>query len=55
MSAPIWERQALVLSLLAPMCNKIKACIVAPKKNTELAANPNFKNFVFVLCEQLLP
>jgi hypothetical protein len=55
MSAPVWERQALVLSLLAPMCNKIKMCVEAPRKSCELASNPNFRNFVFAFCEQLLP
>ena len=43
------------MSLLGPMCNKIKLCVEAPRKSIELATNPNFRNFIFAFCEQLLP
>ena len=54
-SQSLWERQALVLSMLGPMFNKIKMCFEFPKKSIELAENPNMKNFIFLLGEQLLP
>jgi len=55
MSTPLWERQALVLSMIAPISNKIKMCVEFPRKNCELATNPNFRNFMAAFCEQLLP
>ena len=55
MSAPLGESQMLVLSILAPMSNRIKMCVMHPKKNKELACDPDFRNFIFALCEQLLP
>jgi|TARA_B110000285_G_C15106623_1_gene608412 hypothetical protein len=33
----LWEKQALVLSMLGPMVNKIKMCMAHAKKNIELA------------------
>jgi hypothetical protein len=33
----IWEKQAMVLSMLGPIMNKIKMCFEYPKKNIELA------------------
>ena len=41
--------------MLGPMFNKIKMCLEFPKKSIELAENPNMKNFIFLLGEQLLP
>lgn len=54
-ASPVWERQALALSMLAPICNKIKMCVAYPNKNIELATNPEFKSFIRVFSEQLLP
>lgn len=51
----IWEQQALVLSIHAGMFNKIKMCMEFPKKNIELASNPDLKNFIALLSEQILP
>lgn len=51
MSTALWERQALVLSIIAPISNKIKMCVEFPRKNCELATNPNFRNFMAAFCE----
>lgn len=50
-----WEKQALVLSMLGPVSNRLKLCVEFPRKNCELAASPNFKSFITAFCEQLLP
>jgi hypothetical protein len=55
MSTPIWERQALVVSMLGPMYNKIKMCMEFPKKNIEFAQNKDVKLFIAMLGEQILP
>jgi hypothetical protein len=44
-----------VLSIIAPISNKIKMCIEHPRKNIELAQYPEFKAFIYALCEQILP
>ena len=49
------ETQALVLSLLTGVMNKIKMCVHCPKKNMELAFNKDFKGFISALGEQILP
>ena len=41
--------------MIAPISNKIKMCIEYPKKNIELAKNTEFKVFIHVLCEQIIP
>ncbi len=41
--------------MLAGISNKIKMSIHHPLKNIELATHPDFKNFVFLLTEQILP
>lgn len=50
-----WEKQASTMSIVTGIANKVKACIAFPCKNMELAQNPEFKDFMSVLFEQLLP
>ena len=41
--------------MCAGIFNKIKMCMEFPKKNKDLASNPDFKNFIFLLNEQIIP
>ena len=41
--------------MLTGIANKIKACVVYARKNKELAEHPDFRQFIDVFCEQLLP
>jgi hypothetical protein len=51
----LWEKQALVLSMLGPMVNKIKMCMKFAKKNIELAEDPDVYGFITLFGEQILP
>ena len=41
--------------MCGPIYNRIKMCFEHPKKNMELAKNPDLKNFINLLGEQILP
>ena len=41
--------------MTAGIFNKIKMCMAYPKKNIELAENPELSNFIYLLSEQLIP
>jgi hypothetical protein len=43
------------MSVLTGIANKVKACIAFPRKNMELAQNSEFKDFMSILFEQVLP
>lgn len=45
----------LIISMLGPLSNKIKASFVNPCKNKDLAQNKDVKNLVVLVLEQLLP
>jgi hypothetical protein len=49
------QKKDLVNSMLGPIYNKIKLCVVYPKKNMEIAMNQDVRNLIFLLGEQLLP
>ena len=50
-----FERQALVKSMLGATFNRIKMCVAYPQKNMEIAENPDVRNLIYLLGEQLLP
>jgi hypothetical protein len=43
------------MSIVTGIANKVKACIAFPRKNMELAQNAEFRDFMSVLFEQVLP
>ena len=47
--------EAMIQSMLGPLMNKIKMSFLFAKKNKRLASNKDFKNLMFLVCEQLLP
>ena len=49
------ESQALVMSMCGPVFNRIKMYMEYPKKNCEIAAHADAKNFIALLGEQILP
>ena len=53
--AQVWEKQALAISVIGGIANRIKLCVHFARKNRELAMHDDFKQFVDVLFEQLLP
>ena len=41
--------------MIGPLTNKIKACLMHPRKNKELASNSDLCNLLVLMGEQLLP
>jgi len=49
------ECQIMIKSMCGPLINKVKMAFLYPRKNQELAAQKDIKNFIFLIGEQLLP
>jgi hypothetical protein len=45
----------MIVSMCGPLANKVKTCLLYPRKNTELASNKEFRNLIFLVLEQVLP
>jgi hypothetical protein len=45
----------MIKSICGPLINKVKMAFLYPRKNQELAAQKDIKNFIFLIGEQLLP
>jgi len=50
-----FERKVLIKSMLCAVFNRIKMCIAYPQKNIEIAENPDVRNLIYLLGEQILP
>jgi len=50
-----FERAALTKSMIGATFNRIKMCVAYPLKNIEIAENPDVRNLIYLLGEQLLP
>jgi hypothetical protein len=51
--AQVWERQALAISIMGGIANRIKLCVYFARKNKELAEHEDFRQFIDCMFEQL--
>lgn len=49
------EVGCLAQSTICVLMSRVKQQLLNPKKNKKLAADPDFRNLLFVMAEQLIP
>ncbi len=49
------EVECLAQSIVCVLMSRVKMQLLNPKKNKKLAADPDFRNLLFTMAEQLIP
>ena len=49
------EVKCLGQSIVCALMSRVKSQLLNPKKNRKLAADPDFRNLIFMMAEQLIP